>query len=94
MIATALWMLRFAGMRNDVIHETPGQVVERRKTYLPELARAGYTVRKITPYQFRIDDRLDVYPTNARWHDIKTGKRGGFEGKNLARFVRTYFKEI
>lgn len=32
-------------------------------------------------YQLRIEDVLDVYPTNGRYCILKTGERGGWESK-------------
>ena len=43
------------------------------------LARLGYDVRMITEYHFRIDGRLDLFPTRGRWHNLKTGKRGNYQ---------------
>jgi len=45
---------------------------------IEKMKAAGMDVRQITEYQFRFWDFLDVYPTNRRWHNIKTGKRGGY----------------
>lgn len=43
------------------------------------LGRKGFKLEWITPYQCRINGVLDLFPTNWRYHNIKTGKRGGFE---------------
>lgn len=40
------------------------------------LVNYGHIVRKLTEYHYRINNRLDLFPTNCRYHDIKTGKRG------------------
>lgn len=32
-------------------------------------------------YQLRIEDTLDVYPVNRRWHWLPTGERGQWNGK-------------
>jgi hypothetical protein len=45
---------------------------------LPRL-RKEHEVRELTPYQFRIDGKLDLYPTGHRWHLLRSGKRGGFQ---------------
>jgi len=92
-INLALWILRKAGTPPPKF-ETKDAVRSRRKSYLPELEEAGYVVEKKTDYQFRINGLLDVYPTNARFHCLKTGARGEFGGQNLATFVRKYLKEI
>lgn len=43
-----------------------------------ELGRAGFVVVELTPYCFRIDGRLDLYPIHRRWHDIKANRRGTY----------------
>ncbi len=40
------------------------------------LRKFGRKVVQLTPYQFRIDDAIDLYPKNHRFHNLKTGKRG------------------
>lgn len=57
---------------------------DRRSERLPirvaainSLRELGYTVKELTEFQFRINDTVDLYPIHNRWHDIKTGKRGG-----------------
>lgn len=92
-INLGLWLLRWAGNTPEK-YETPYEVYDRRKSYFQELIDSGYHVEQMTEWQFRVNGVLDIYPKNARWHDIKRQKRGGFQGKNLARFVRKYFKEI
>lgn len=59
---------------------------ERRAARLPvrtkeicNLVMDGYSVERMTDYQFRINDRLDIYPIHNRYHDIKSGERGGFK---------------
>lgn len=37
-----------------------------------------YTVVELTPYQYRIDGILDIYPSNKKWHLIPTNERGRF----------------
>lgn len=93
LIKTGLWLLRTAGQK-PILHESKEIVRARRKSYLPELEELGYTVERKTEYQFRINGVLDIYPTNAKFHNIKTGKRGSFAGQNLATFVRRYLGEI
>ena len=54
---------------------------------LGRLAKQGYEVRMITEFQYRINGALDVYPTNNKWHNIKTGERGTYS--QLTRFVKS-----
>lgn len=58
---------------------------------MDRLRRLGYQVRQLTPYQFRIEGRLDVYPVNRKWHDIKSNKRGSYG--DVIDFVRTFFND-
>lgn len=49
------------------------------------LKRAGFSVRELTPYQFRINGRLDLFPIHRRWHDVKTNTRGSYKAaKDIA----------
>lgn len=50
------------------------------------LRTQGYIVEELSPTQFRINNRLDVYPIHNLWHDLKTGERGGTA--ELARWVK------
>lgn len=39
-------------------------------------------------YQLRLEGMLDLYPVRARWHNIKTGERGDWNGyKDLRRIM-------
>lgn len=51
--------------------------------------REKYTVKVLTPYQLRINDRIDIYPTNEKYHDIKQNKRGYYN--NLLPFLASIF---
>src|SRR5882757_2366621 len=46
-----------------------------------------FWVRELTPYQFRIDDVLDIFPTNTKFHNIKTGERGWYRPSELLEMV-------
>jgi hypothetical protein len=58
---------------------------ERRSSRLPirqneiEQLSDKYDIKKLTDYQYRINDVLDLYPIHNRWHNIKTNKRGGYK---------------
>lgn len=43
---------------------------------LDGLVKRHHKVQQMSLYQFRIDDALDIYPSNKRWHDIKHNRRG------------------
>ena len=42
------------------------------------IEKAGFTIRRLTAYCYRINERLDLYPTKKRWFDIDTKERGGY----------------
>ena len=52
------------------------QVTALRVVEIEALADKGYQVKKVTPYQYRINNRIDLFPTGGKYHDIKTGERG------------------
>jgi hypothetical protein len=59
---------------------------------LTKLKESGYLVIPMNPpYQYRISGILDVYPANARYHFIKTNKRGSF--LKLEDLVNKYLKK-
>lgn len=66
---------------------------DKRTRLLLELMHEGYDVVQLTPYQYRVNGTLDIYPTWAKWHDIKTGKRGTFRGTNTKEFVKGWFHD-
>jgi hypothetical protein len=47
------------------------------------LARDGYEVRMISTYQFRINNWIDLYPTNCRYHNLRTNDRGWFSAGTM-----------
>lgn len=67
---------------------------KRRKERLPErtneilsLKDSGYTVVKITDYQYRINGLVDIYPIHRRYHILKTNKRGEYRCNHLLFFL-------
>lgn len=66
---------------------------QRRQSRLPirtrdilQLKAAGYDIEQKTPYHFRVNGILDLWPIHNRWHDLRTGERGG--AKDLAIFTK------
>lgn len=49
---------------------------------LDHLLELAYEVQEFTPYHFRIEGVLDIYPTNKKYHDLRTGKRGYYNDLN------------
>ena len=68
---------------------------ERRKKRLPvatdeiaSLKECGFIVEEKTPYQFRINGLIDIYPIHRRYHVLKTGRRGNYNYGKLKQVVR------
>lgn len=38
-----------------------------------------FEVKELTPYQFRINGIIDLYPIHRNWHNIKKNKRGTYK---------------
>lgn len=62
-------------------HREEMQSMRRRRRLqfervLDELRRRGHEVKQMTLYQLRVDDCLDLYPSNKRWHDVRNNRRG------------------
>lgn len=43
------------------------------------LKEKGYTVRRLTDYQYRVNEAVDLYPTHNLFHDLKTGVRNNYQ---------------
>lgn len=41
-------------------------------------AQAGFDVSPVTDYQYRVNDAVDLFPTNRKFHDIKKNQRGEY----------------
>lgn len=54
-----------------------------------QLKQDGYTVEVKTPYHFRINSVLDVYPVNRRFHDLAKNERGTYQ--DIFGFVGEFF---
>lgn len=48
-------------------------------TDLDWLSKCGFDVVELTPYHFRIDGKLDIYPTSGAYHDLINNVRGVIE---------------
>lgn len=48
----------------------------------------GFDVRKLTEYCFRVDDKIDLYPTGQRYHVLQGNRRGRYDG-NVLTFVQS-----
>lgn len=64
------------------------QNLEKGKEALEILVSWDYAVEQFSEYHFRINSRLDVWPTSKKWYDRKTGRKGEYE--ELESFVKRY----
>lgn len=62
-------------------------------TLIEELSEV-FTVKKITPYQYRINGVLDLFPTNDKYHHITKNERGtyGSQPEKLADTIKELLK--
>lgn len=56
-------------------------------TEILALTKKGLRIEMLTPYQYRINGVLDLYPTNRKYHHIRFNRRGIFSG-DIERFVK------
>jgi hypothetical protein len=50
-----------------------------RTEEIERLRADNFRVRRLTDYQFRIDEALDLYPIHRRYHVLATNKRGTYQ---------------
>lgn len=58
----------------------------KRQNEIESLTELGYSVKKLTEYQYRINDTYDLYPIHNNFHHLKSGKRGSV--KSLSEFIK------
>lgn len=44
------------------------------------LQHEGFKVERLSPFQWRINNRLDLFPTNRKYHDVIRNERGSYIG--------------
>lgn len=67
---------------------------DKRTKQILSLAKEGFRVQRLTEYQYRINGCLDLYPTWAKWHDVRRNQRASFKGWDAGHFVRTFFGSV
>jgi hypothetical protein len=60
------------------------------ESQLEELVALDYRVEQFAFYHFRINERLDVWPSTKKYYDHKTLKKGFYD--DLVEFVTDYLK--
>jgi hypothetical protein len=66
------------------------QRLPRRKAEIYSLRKLGFYIEEKTPFQFRINDCVDLYPVHNLYHDIKTGNRGSY--RSATKFIKGFFE--
>ena len=64
-----------------------GAIVDNK---IEDLKTQGFTVRQLTSWQYRINNRLDIFWQSRRYHDIKENKRGSYS--DILTFVNRFFR--
>jgi len=57
------------------------------------LTEHGYTVKKLTEYQYRVNDAMDIFPIHARIHFLKPNSRTGYKPGNLLKSINNYLNK-
>lgn len=80
------------GDMGEIFREMREEQKERRAKRLPvraaqilSLRDKGYMVEELSPYQFRVNGIVDLYPTHNRYHHLKSNRRGGY--RDAVQFV-------
>lgn len=56
------------------------------------LVAEDFQVVQFSEYHFRIEGRLDIWPSTRKWYDKKTMRKGSYG--NLIPFIRKFFNGI
>jgi hypothetical protein len=69
----------------------------RRESQQTTIARilGAYAVKNMNKgFQFRVNDVLDLYPTNCRFHNLRTNKRGSYPAYSETEFLEFVTKQL
>ena len=50
----------------------------------------SYKIRQLTPYQFRIDEKIDLYPTSGKYHDLIKNEWGFYPAYDFKTLMQLY----
>ncbi len=56
-----------------------------------ELRDLGFEIKEVSQFQYRINEAIDIFPSNKRYHDLTKNIRGDIRGQSFANFIRSYF---
>lgn len=79
------------GEREKRRKEMRATMLKKRTEELMELQSREFDIRRITPQHYRVNGRLDIWPEQNRWYDIKNFRRGYFS--QIGYFVKHYFEK-
>ncbi len=65
---------------------------ENGTTALEKLVAWDFKVQAFSDVHFRINGRLDVWPTTRKWYDTRNHKKGHYP--ELESFVKSYFNAL
>ncbi|HNX02159.1 MAG TPA: hypothetical protein PLE33_05945 [Candidatus Cloacimonas sp.] len=79
-------------MMNDHNRFSKAQARDSRTEQIIALSKYGYDVKELTPYQFRINGILDIYPTRNKYHFLPMNKRGEID-KPYRQFLKQFISQ-
>lgn len=52
-----------------------------------------YNINPLTPYQWRFNNKIDIYPSNCKYFELETRTWGEYQSnKRLKKFLEAYFR--
>ena len=67
------------------------QNLKQGESELEQLVAFDYEVFQFSEYHFRINNRLDVWPSTHKWYDTRNKQKGMYKG-SLFKFVKEHTK--
>lgn len=58
------------------------------RSIIKELRELGFEVKEVTSFQFRINEMIDIYPSNRKYHNLITRKRGDIRDIDIKAFIK------
>jgi hypothetical protein len=81
-------------MSHDYIYEARAQRRDGGKKLISG-ALKDYSVRDINQgYCFRVNGTLDLYPTNGKFHNLKTNVRGYYPSKDAGKLIKFVVEQM
>jgi hypothetical protein len=61
------------------------------KKVITDFRRMGFEVKEVAPFQFQINECLEILPITREFNDLKKKVKGTIKGVSFDSFVREYF---